>query len=247
VDLREADRIHKGKAFRHPWELSRTASIISFIKHNPSAKCYADIGAGDRYFAQVLARHTSRPVFAVDIGYTCIEQSKDLICLPSFDMIPDGQIDCLFLLDVLEHIADEHTFLEGVLKKLKPSANLIITVPAFQFIFSSHDRFLDHKRRYTRKQISTVLTKAGIIIERSFYFYTSLLFVRLTMLLLEKVAITKRTMRGVESWRFSERHPLSVIFTALLNMDFAIGHFMGRVGICPPGLSLCCLCNKKSA
>lgn len=247
MDLREAHRVHKGEAYRHPWELSRTASIISFIKHNPPAKCYADIGAGDRYFTQALVGRTSRPVYAVDTGYTYIQRSKEIIYLSSLDMIPDEEIDCLFLLDVLEHVDDEHAFLEGVLKKLKPPANLIITVPAFQFLFSSHDHFLDHKRRYTRKQIITVLTQAGIKVERCFYFYTSLFLVRLTLLLLERVGITKRTKMGVDSWPFRERNPLSLIFTTLLNIDFTFGHFMGRVGIYSPGLSLCCLGNKKSA
>jgi SAM-dependent methyltransferase len=51
-------------------------------------------------------------------------------------------------LDVLEHIEDDKKAIEQIYRVLSPKGIFIFTVPAFQFLFSSHDRFLEYKRRY---------------------------------------------------------------------------------------------------
>jgi SAM-dependent methyltransferase len=247
MDLKEAYRVREGVAYRHPWELSRASSIISVIKAKPHSTRYADIGAGDLYFTRELRRCTDLPVYAVDIGYPGIERNEEVICLPALDLLPEAEIDCMILLDVLEHVPDERGFLESALLKLKPSGILVITVPAFQSLFSTHDRFLEHKRRYNRKQLITVLKEVDIVVDRSFYFYLSLLFVRLLQVFLEKTGIDSGSNKGAGAWRYARRHPLTRILTALLNADFAIGRFMGGVSILLPGLSLCCLCHKRSS
>jgi hypothetical protein len=114
VDLREADRVHKGEAYRHPWELSRAASDYFVVKQNPSCNMLCGHRRGCTCLLKML-RYTSTPVYAVDNGYTCIERIERMICLPSFDMVPDGR-STAFSSSVLEHTVDEHAFLEGVLE-----------------------------------------------------------------------------------------------------------------------------------
>ncbi len=147
MDLREKTK----NPYRHPWELSRSHNILKLLPKN-SGFAYADIGSGDGYFCRKLMEMTNGNVFAVDKGYTNTRKKKDgLICLNDTALLKTDSIDCLIMMDVLEHIENENAFLQQVLETLTPGGKIIITVPAFQFVFSSHDLFLKHYRRYNRK------------------------------------------------------------------------------------------------
>ena len=62
--------------------------------------------------------------------------------------------DIVLAMDVLEHIQDDYSTLKEWKNTLKPNGLLLITVPAFQHLWSSHDIFLGHHRRYNKKDIS---------------------------------------------------------------------------------------------
>lgn len=65
------------------------------------------------------------------------------------------------LFDVIEHIEDDKTFLASLNKALVPDGLLVITVPAYQFLWSGHDVIHQHFRRYTRHSLSNLITNAG--------------------------------------------------------------------------------------
>jgi hypothetical protein len=90
------------------------------------------------------------------------------------------------MMDVLEHIEHDAPFLSTVLEKLSPGGMALITVPAMQFLFSDHDAFLKHFRRYNRKQVLSLLGNFDVTVERCHYFYTSLFCARLVSLLGER-------------------------------------------------------------
>src|SRR3546814_19735603 len=66
-------------------------------------------------------------------------------------------------MDVLEHVEDDAGLLRTYLDKAPPQAQAVITVPAFQFLWSHHDVFLEHHRRYTLKTLSRVVERAGAV------------------------------------------------------------------------------------
>jgi SAM-dependent methyltransferase len=74
---------------------------------------------------------------------------------------PNEQFDVITLLDVLEHIEDDMSALVEIRKRLRKSGRLIITVPAFQFLWSGHDVINEHKRRYSRAELGDKLGRAG--------------------------------------------------------------------------------------
>lgn len=57
----------------------------------------------------------------------------------------------LLYLDVLEHIEDDYRELEKAHKSLKNGGKLIVSVPAFQLLYSNFDKDIGHYRRYTKK------------------------------------------------------------------------------------------------
>ena len=79
------------------------------------------------------------------------------------------KFDLIVALDVIEHIEDDKKIIKILSNKLKKNGKILITVPAYNFLFSSKDIDLEHKRRYNMKSIVSILRKY-FIIEKKTYF-----------------------------------------------------------------------------
>lgn len=90
------------------------------------------------------------------------------------DAVADGSLDGITMFDVLEHTRDDHHALSCVSKKLKPGGKLLLTVPAYMFLWGQQDVVNLHFRRYHRGNLTSVLTSAGFVVERCTYFNTLL-------------------------------------------------------------------------
>ena len=87
----------------------------------------------------------------------------------------DGAFDMVVALDVLEHVEHDVESLAALRKRLAPGGRMVLTVPAYQFLWSRHDETHHHFRRYTRKSLSEAFDQAGFEIEHLTY-YNSFLF-----------------------------------------------------------------------
>jgi SAM-dependent methyltransferase len=98
----------------------------------------------------------SRLVAADVTGSPFREESFDIVCA----------------LDLLEHLGleGENNCLSDIYRILKKDSHLIITVPAFSWLWSDHDLAAGHKRRYTKKGLNRKLALFGFTVERSTYF-----------------------------------------------------------------------------
>jgi SAM-dependent methyltransferase len=90
--------------------------------------------------------------------------------LPS--TVPDfgRKFDLICLFDVLEHIDDDLGTLRALACLAKPGGRLIISVPAHQWLWSRHDEFLHHQRRYSKASLIDVVNSAGLRLDRVTYF-----------------------------------------------------------------------------
>jgi glycosyltransferase involved in cell wall biosynthesis len=84
---------------------------------------------------------------------------------------PDGPVDTIVCLNVLEHIDDE----AGALKQAKAlldesRGRFVVLVPAHPSLFSPLDTALDHQRRYTRERLRAALEGAGFAVEHVEWF-----------------------------------------------------------------------------
>lgn len=82
---------------------------------------------------------------------------------------PEQNFDLICLFDVLEHIEDEKASLARIKSLLAPGGNFILTVPAYQFLFSTHDKLNHHHRRYHRAQLKALLVNSGFHVEKISY------------------------------------------------------------------------------
>ncbi len=241
MDLIEKTHNHH----RHPWELSRSYSILKFLQKNNKDTNYADLGAGDQFFTTKLKTITGQKIYAVDTAYPEQQSIADgIISLSDITHLEDASVDYFVVMDLLEHIENDEYFLNLIADKLKPGGHILITVPAMQLIFSSHDVFLKHYRRYNKKQLKEKISRY-FIVEKSFYFYSSLLFLRIAMLLFEKVSNKKFKNVGVGLWKYNETSLITRFFYTLLNIDFWICKTLNAIHINLPGLSLLAIGTKK--
>ena len=85
-------------------------------------------------------------------------------CKCSFNnSLPNSiKADIVIAMDVLEHIQDDYLALKEWKNTLKPNGLLLISVPAFQHLWSNHDIFLKHHRRYSKKEIHDLANLNGL-------------------------------------------------------------------------------------
>ena len=78
--------------------------------------------------------------------------------------------DTIIYLDVIEHIKNYENELINAYKSLKKNGNLIINVPAFQFLFSQFDKDVDHVKRFNKDEFKKIFYKQNINKYLMFYY-----------------------------------------------------------------------------
>ena len=77
--------------------------------------------------------------------------------------------DCLYSMNVLEHIEDDESVMRALFSATQPGGRLVVYVPAFPLLFSSMDRRVGHVRRYRKSQLTTLAADSGFVVERCRY------------------------------------------------------------------------------
>jgi len=97
---------------------------------------------------------------------------KNVICATlNTAKFKQQSLSAVGLFDVIEHIEDEHAFLQSIKDLIKKDGYLYATVPAYSFLWSNEDIYAGHFRRYTLMGICDILRSAGFHIEFSSYFF----------------------------------------------------------------------------
>ena len=86
----------------------------------------------------------------------------------------DASFDVVTLFDVVEHAADDQALLREAARVLRPEGYVLVTVPAYTWMWGAQDRISHHYRRYTRPRLLASLSAAGFEPLRSGYFNTLL-------------------------------------------------------------------------
>jgi hypothetical protein len=133
-----------------------------------------DIGAGSALFSkELLKRGMITKSVAVDTGYP-IEYDDLNFAISYRHTINYSGYTHFLLTDVLEHIADDLTFLKDIVSKADPASSFIITVPALMSLWSGHDVYLKHYRRYTKSNLQSLIEESGLEVLSVRYTYTTI-------------------------------------------------------------------------
>ena len=148
-----------------------------------------DIGAGSGYFSKILLQQTSAAqAFCVDIGYA--QERDELWCGKPIlfrRAIAESDANLVLAMDVIEHAADDIALLRPYVDLVRPGTRFIVTVPAFNFLWSGHDVFLGHHRRYALRGLERTLRRCGLVVESGHYYYGALFPVAAALRLLERL------------------------------------------------------------
>lgn len=148
--------------------------------------------------------------------------------LPDDLVVAPGWADVVLLLDVLEHLDDDVAALATARRALRPAGLLVVTVPAYGWLWSAHDVALGHRRRYTARALRAVVERAGFTVVRWSYFNT---------LLFPAVALT-RLWKGCRGATGHDLVPLRPAVNRWLARVFACERHLLVRGALPFGASL---------
>ncbi|MBC8721147.1 class I SAM-dependent methyltransferase [Paraburkholderia sp. 31.1] len=146
------------------------------------------------------------------------------------------RFDLICFFDCLEHIADDAGSLARMRDLLTPGGRIIVTVPAGQSLWSAHDVFLHHYRRYSRGSLMRCAAVAGYEVERISYFNT----------LLYPVAVAARWADRLLRRKHSsgDAIPPWLLNAALYRIFSAERHWLAHAPL-PYGVSLFAILRKR--
>lgn len=244
-------------ARRHPWETARVQAIQQIIGGlGLSAPRVLDVGAGDGYLLGALhAALGFRRAIAQDIHLS--ESLARELSQPGIEFVreltdPDYRAELILLLDVIEHVEDPGALLSQLAReRLAPGGRILITVPAFQRLYTEHDRALKHFRRYSRAQVIEQAERAGLSVMQSGYLFGSLLLPRAAEALRERLLPVKPSAggngagaHGVGRWQGGSR--LTRLIHSALVLDNRLCLAASERGFTLPGLTVWLTCKAVS-
>lgn len=159
----------------HWWFATRTWAIDKWLGQlrPPSGLEILDVGCGAGNMIHHLSRYGHVRGIEVDPRPVKIAQSRgyEVRQADAANSIPfkDASFDLVTALDVIEHVEDDAAVLRQARRVLKPGGYLLVTTPAFQWLWSYNDELNAHKRRYTARDLDARLGKAGLRVQRLSY------------------------------------------------------------------------------
>lgn len=179
----EKDYYHKLAALEGHrwWNVARRhilSKVLERLKLEPTAEIL-EIGCGTGGNLKLLSQFGN--VFAVEpddaalqfasgFGIACIEKGN----LPDDLPFENKPFDAIAVFDVLEHIDNEVAALKVLRSRLKQNGQVLLTVPAYEFMWSRIDIDSHHKRRYVKRRLIELFHQAGFTVTYATYFNTIL-------------------------------------------------------------------------
>jgi len=158
----------------HWWFASRVRAINAVAApYLGSNLRVLDVGCGAGNMMHHLARYGTIQGVEIDPRPLKLAQQRgyDARLADASAGIPfgDGQFDLVATLDVIEHVQDDLAALRECARVLTPKGYLLVTVPAFMFLWSRNDVLNAHVRRYTAGELRRKLKASGFKVRRLSY------------------------------------------------------------------------------
>lgn len=223
------------------WHRGRQRIVRRMLdRYVPRGARILDVGCGPG--GTTLSFCESYRVFGVDASHESTRRARGRgIAVATMDATRLGvrprSCDAIVSLDLLEHVDDESALRE-MYEALRPGGVLIVTVPAYQFLWSAHDDAVGHLRRYTRGGLRRLVLSAGFELILGAYVMSSILPAAMVVRLAERVVPRPR---GGPTTNFRK---LPRIVNAVLERIVGLGPMPLRFVPIPFGLSIALVARR---
>ena len=222
------------------WWVGKRLIVDNQIKKLSNTSRILEVGCGTGANLKSISKYGD--VTGIDFSKNaldyCKKQTHASLILADAEKLPinDETFDLIVALDVIEHLNDENALSEFY-RILKPNGFLIITVPAFKFLWSNHDKVLHHLRRYRKNELENILeTKFSIHI---ISYWNLILFIPIASIrMFNKVIKTNENESDVKKLPALINHTLIQLIKF---ENFLISH---KINL-PYGVSLVSVCEKR--
>lgn len=239
---------------RSYWFLHRNKIILqslsNHIKPLSNLGTFLDLGGGNGFVASAIQK-SGVETYLVEPGMGCFNAKlrglKNIYMCGIQDLPQSLNFDIIGMFDVVEHISEPVAFLRSAGVHLKTNGNLMITVPAYNFMFSQEDVIAGHFRRYTLKSLTAELELAGFEVTYSSYFFSILLlpifvFRTLPFILKKHFGKNDRPLQVNPKSDLVKESFLEKVINSILAIE---SKFIGKGGRLPFGSSILVVARKK--
>jgi SAM-dependent methyltransferase len=158
------------------WFQHRNQCITSLLKKYAPNETFFDVGGGNGAVTKAV-QSAGLDCVLMEPGASAVQNAKargvkNIICSTFQDTgMPIGTIRSAGLFDVIEHVPDDVSFLKELSELMATDGILLITVPAYSFLWSGEDAQTGHYRRYTLSSLRATVEAAGLeVLYRSYLF-----------------------------------------------------------------------------
>lgn len=227
----------------HWWYVARRQILSDLIRRNiplPPQARVLEVGAGTGHNFDMLRRFGSVDAIEIDdeargLASQRLGRPLSAAPLPELPGIEEGSYHLIALLDVLEHVDEDRASLASIARRLAPAGRILLTVPAYQWMWSAHDEVHHHKRRYSKAGLRRVIAEAGLKAELLTHF-NSLLFP-----VAAAARIVGKARRKQDSDDQMPSRPVNKVLTGIFGLE---RHLVGRIPL-PAGVSLVAILSQR--
>jgi len=231
----------------HWWFVARRRILLSILNRymgpdTAGRRRILDVGCGTGTMLGYLAQFGDAEGVDVDaeaVGY-CHARGLKHVSQSAADRLPfdNDSFDLVTTLDVVEHIDDDLGVLREVRRVLKPGGQLLLTVPAYMFLWGRQDDINLHKRRYVAPELRKRLLSAGFNVQRLTYMNAVLFPGIAAIRLIRHVLPSPPELKS--DFAFPAPRPLNGLLSEVFGAE---RHILGRFNL-PFGVSILALAHK---
>ncbi len=167
----------------HFWFKARRHYILQLLENTNRDATILDIGCSSGVLLTEFAQKgfDQSKLYGIDISEKAIANCHEK-GIPNTSVMDAQEItlkekfDVVIASDCLEHLKEDRKALKNWIDLLEPNGTLLVFVPAFMSLWSAHDVFNMHHRRYTKPELVTKLKETGFTITKASYWNFFLFF-----------------------------------------------------------------------
>jgi SAM-dependent methyltransferase len=176
---------------RHWWYKERRAILGRELRRLPGPGRALDIGAAGGGNTRLLKAHGWQALaleYSDSVADVAHSRGIRVVRADARELpIRSGTCGLVTALDVLEHIDEDYLAAAEIARVLHPGGTALIAVPCDMALWSAHDDAVGHVRRYSRSELTSLIQKVGLTVERMWSW---------NVLLRPAVALRRKTSAG---------------------------------------------------